>query len=215
MPRSGPHLVVLALGLATLGAGPSEPALTAAGNLGGNLIPAQRLLGAEPPEDVAELLEAGSLVLDRPGDLVRAYVLFERPVERVYELLSATSRQAEFRSELASLERVARTSDGQIDEHHIRIVFVELSYRLRYRLDPERRRIAWELDPEFASAMRRVEGYWELYEMDPSRTLGRFATAVDVSEALPRFLEEAITRKTLPRTLERCRRWVNADGEEP
>jgi hypothetical protein len=211
MPRPGPHLVVLALGLATLGAGSSELGIAA----GGDLLPAQLLLGAEPPELVTQLLEAGSFVLDRPGDLVRAYVVFERPVERVYELLSATSRQAEFRSELASLEMVAQTPDGQIDEHHIRIVFVEVTYRLRYHLDPVRRRIAWELDPDFASEMRRVEGSWELYEMDPSRTLGRFATAVDVSEALPGFLEEAVTRKTLPRTLERCRQWVNADGEEP
>jgi hypothetical protein len=211
MPRPGSQLVVLALGLATLGAGSREPAIAA----DGDLLPAQRLLGAEPPEIVAQLLEEGSLVLDRPGDLVNAYVIFERPVERVYELLSATVRQAEYRSELASLEMVAQTADGQIDEHHIRIVFVKVAYRLRYHLDPARWRIAWELDPDFASAMRRVEGFWELYEMDASRTLGRFATGVDVSEALPEFLEEAVTRKTLPRTLERCRRWVNADGEEP
>ena len=211
MPRPGLHLVAVALGLATLGAGSSEPGIAA----GGDLLPAQVLLGAEPPEVVEELLEAGSLVLDRPGDLVRAYVVFGRPVDRVYQLLSATSRQLEYRSELASLQTVARTPDGQIDEHHIRIVFVEVSYRLRYRLDPERRRIAWELDPDFASPMRRIEGSWELYEMDPSHTLGRFATAVDVGDALPAFLEEAVTRKTLPRTLERCRRWVNADGEEP
>jgi len=44
------------------------------------------------------------------------------------------------------------------------------------------------------------------------RTLGRFATAVDVGDALPAFLQEAVTRRTLARTLERCRRWVNADG---
>jgi hypothetical protein len=173
------------------------------------------LLGGESPELVMELLEAGSLVLDRPGDLVRAYVVFERPVERVYELLSATSRQAEYRSELAFLETVAQTPDGRIDEHHIRIVFMKVAYRLRYHLDPARKRIAWELDPGFVSPMRRIEGFWELYEMDSSRTLGRFATTVDVSEALPEFLEEAVTRKTLPRTLERCRHWVNADGDEP
>jgi hypothetical protein len=91
----------------------------------GDVPRAQALLGAEPPELVATLLERGVLVLDRPGELVRAYVVFERPVERVYELLSATSRQAEFRSELASLETVTDTPDGQIDEHRIRIVFVK------------------------------------------------------------------------------------------
>jgi hypothetical protein len=211
MPRPGPHLGVLVLGLATLGAGSGETSIAA----GGELLPAQMLLGAEPAAVVAELLEEGSLVLDRPGEFVRAYVVFERPVERVYELLSATARQAEYRSELASLETVAQTSEGRIDEHHIRLVFVKVAYRLRYHFDPVRRRIAWKLDPDFESEMRRVEGSWELHAMDSSRTLGRFATAVDVSEAIPEFLEEAITRRTLPRTLDRCREWVNADGEVP
>ncbi len=209
MPRSGPQLLVAALGFATLGAGASGPELRA----GGDTLPAQALLAREPPELVAKLLERGSLVLDRPGDFVQAYVVFERPVDRVYELLSATSRQAEYRNELASLKTVAGTPDGRIDEQRIRIVFVKVTYRLRYHLDPERRRISWELDPDFDSPMRRVEGYWELYEMDASRTLGRFATAVDVSEAIPKFIEEAVTRKTLPGTLERCRGWVNHDGE--
>jgi len=211
MPRSGPQLLVVALAFASLGARASEPEMRA----GGDLLPAQAQLATEPPELVAKLLERGSLLLDRPGDFVHAYVVFERPVDRVYELLSATSRQAEYRSELASLETVARTPDGQIDEHRIRIVFVKVTYRLRYYFDPEGRRISWELDPDFESPMRRVEGYWELFEMDASRTLGRFATAVDVSEALPEFLEEAVTRKTLPGTLESCRGWVNADGEGP
>jgi hypothetical protein len=210
MPRSGPQLLVAALAFAMLGAGASGPEIRA----GGAPLPAQALLATEPPEMVAKLLERGSLVLDRPGDFEQAYVVFERPVDRVYELLSATSRQAEYRSDLASLATVARTPDGQIDEHRIRIVFVKVTYRLRYHLDPERMRISWELDPDFDSPMRRVEGYWELYEMDASRTLGRFATAVDVSEALPEFLEEAVTRRTLRGTLERCRGWVNHDGEE-
>jgi hypothetical protein len=204
-------MLAVAFALACLGAGAAETGVAAAGDL----LPAQVLLGAEPPEVVARLLESGMLVLDRPGEFVHAYVVFDRPVDRVYELLSATSRQLEYRSEIDSLATVARTPEGPIDEHHLRIVFVEVSYRLRYRLDPVRRRIAWELDPDFPGPMRRVEGHWELFEMDAGRTLGRFATAVDVGDALPAFLEEAVTRRTLPRTLERCRRWVNADGARP
>jgi hypothetical protein len=147
--------------------------------------------------------------------MVRAWVLFEKPLDRVYELLAATTRQAEYRGELEGVATVARLPDGHVDEHRIRLLFVAVDYRLRYRLDPERKRIAWELDRSAPTPMRRVEGSWELFAMDASRTLGRLATAVDVGDALPRFLETAITRTTLPRTLERCRRWVDADGVAP
>jgi len=208
MPRPAAHVLAVALALASLGAGASGTGTATAGGL----LPGQIQLGVEPPELVARLLESGMLVLDRPGDFVRAYVVFDRPLDRVYELLSATSRQPEYRSEIDSVATVARTPEGPIDEHHLRIMFLQVSYRLRYRLDPVRSRIAWELDPDSPGPMRRVEGSWELYEMAAGRTLGRFATAVDVGDALPAFLQEAVTRRTLARTLERCRRWVNADG---
>jgi hypothetical protein len=211
MARLGRLLVASILGLVAGGAG--APATDVAA--GGDLLPGNVLLRKEPGELVERLLREKIFVLDEPGEMVRAYVLFDRPVDRVYALLSETARQGEFRSELGGLATVARLPDGHVDEQHIRILFADVSYRLRYRLDPERRRILWRLDPGSEGRMRRVEGSWELYEMDADRTLGRFATLVDVGDALPAFVEEAVTRKTLPRTLERCRRWVDADGAAP
>lgn len=211
MPRPAWHLVVATLGVASVGAGEPEPGIVPAEPPRA----AQVLLASEPPDLVRELFEEGWLMLDRPGDRVQAYVVFDRPADRVYDLLSDTTRQREFRSDLESLSPAGRTPEGPIDEHHIRILFVKLSYRLRYRLDPERRRISWELDPSYPTPMARIEGQWELFEMDESHTLARFATFVDVSEALPDFLEEAATRRTLPGMLRRCRRWVNADGGKP
>ena len=211
MSRLGLILVASVLGTSAVGARAASFEVAA----GGSLLPGQVLLRAEPAAVVRELLEEKLFVLDDAGEMVRAYVLFDRPVDRVFELLSQTARQGEYRSELEGLATVARLPDGHVDQHQIRILFVEMSYRVRYRLEPERRRITWELDPSFPNPMRRVEGSWELYAMDPSHTLARFATAVDVGEALPAFVEGAVTRRTLPRTLERCRLWVNADGVAP
>jgi hypothetical protein len=182
------------------------------GEEGSGLLPGHALLRGEPEAVVETLLQEKLSLLDEPGELVRAYVLFDQPLDRVWELLTQTGRQAEFRSEIEKLVTVAELPDGHVDEHQIRILFVDMSYRLRYRFDPEHWRILWQLDPGSMNRMRRVEGYWELYEMDAEHTLGRFATLVDVGDALPSFVEEAVTRKTLPRTLENCRRWVNSQG---
>jgi uncharacterized protein YndB with AHSA1/START domain len=219
--RLGLILVVSVLGRGAAEARAASPELASSEAAssetapGGGLLPGQVLLRAEPEAVVQELFDEKFLVLGGAGEMVRAYVLFDRPVDRVFELLAATARQGEFRSELEQLATVAQLPDGHVDEHHIRILFVEVDYRLRYRMDRARKWIRWELDPSFENPMRRVEGSWELFAMDATHTLGRFATAVDVGEALPAFLEVAITRRTLPRTLERCRRWVNADGVEP
>ena len=211
MSRLRPILLGSVLGVIAAGARAGSSELAA----GGGLLPGQQLLRAQPESVVRRLLDAKLLVLDEAGEMVRAFVLFDRPVGRVFELLAATDRQGEFRSELEGLATVEQLPDGHVDEHHIRILFVEVGYRLRYRLDPAQQRIHWELDPSFESPMRRIEGSWELFAMDPTHTLGRFSTLVDVGKALPAFLEDAVTRRTLPSTLERCRRWVNADGVLP
>src|SRR5262245_42160506 len=164
------------------------------------------LLRDQPPDWIGRLLEKKVMVLapdaasDASGGMVEAYVLFDRPAARVYELLSATGRQREFRSELASQTTVSRETDGLVEEQHLRILFVDVTYRLRYRLDPVTRRIRWHLDPAFDNDLRRVEGFWELSELDASHTLGRFGTAVDVGNALPAFVEESLTRQSLSGT---------------
>jgi hypothetical protein len=180
------------------------------------------LLRAEPPALVAALLEEKIVLLDGPrgphkhgGGMSHAYVVFEQPAARAFELLADTARQGEYREEIDRLETVARLPDGCIDEHAIRILFVELVYRLRYHVDPVARRIAWQLDATFENPLGGIDGFWEIYELGPSRSLGRFGTSVDVGSALPAWLEEAVTRKNLPNTLEGCRRWVDAGGEAP
>lgn len=221
MVRLGLILLAALLGGIAAEARAAPPALASSGvassgvGLAGGLLPGQALLQAEPEALVRELFDEKVLVLDGAGPMVRAYVVFDRPVDRVFELLAATARQDEYRSELEQLATVAELPEGHVDEHHIRILFVEVAYRLRYRMDRAQKAIHWHLDPGFESPMRRVEGSWELFALDPNQTLGRLATAVDVGEALPAFLEDAITRRTLPRTLDRCRRWVNADGAAP
>jgi hypothetical protein len=91
-------------------------------------------------------------------------------------------------------------------------MFIGIRYRLRNHWDPAHRRISWELDPEFENDLRRVDGSWELFALDASRTLGVLTTKVEVAAGMPSFLQDYVTRKNLPGTLERCRHWVDADG---
>jgi hypothetical protein len=178
------------------------------------------VLAAEPPERVALLLEK-RVVLATNLDAVaargssrvaRGLVIFDQPVERAFQLLAQTSRQGEFRPELARIETVEELPDGSVEEHRLRILFLDIRYRLRNRLDRERRRLLWDLAPGFEHDLARLNGSWELHPLSPGRTLGVMTTRVEVGPAMPAFLEDYATRKNLPATLERCRRWVDGDG---
>jgi hypothetical protein len=194
-----------------LNAAPREAATAAGG--------AADPLANEPPELVARLRAQKLVLLEevRPrspggGDFFVAYVIFEQPLGRVFELLAQPTRQREYRPELEAMVVVARGEDELVVEQRMRVMFVPLVYRLRHRLDREAGRVSWALDPGFENSLRRVEGYWELFELDGDRTLGRFGTLVDVGPALPRSFQDVLTRRTVLRSVESCRRWVDSGG---
>jgi hypothetical protein len=181
------------------------------------LSAAQRLIAAQP-QAVVKRLEDEKLVLlasrdGKPsGDFIEALVIFEQPRSRVMRLLSQTARQREYRPELSGVETLAWSDDGSIDEHRMRVLFVKLRYRVHNHFDFEQGRIWWELDPSSESDLRRLEGFWELYELDEKRTLGRFGTRVDVGPALPTWFQEYATRKNVPATVDHIRLWVDSNG---
>ena len=157
---------------------------------------------------MSEVREEGSL----SGGIIMAFVVFQHPPSRVYRFLSQTARQIEFRPELTSIETLEWVGDGPLDEQRLKILFQRYVYRLQYHLDPEKRIIRWELDPSFDNDLDQIDGYWELYDMDDGRTLGRFGTSIDIGPTVPGFLQDWVTRKNLPATMKRCRLWVDSGG---
>lgn len=200
-----PLLAALAL-LAAAGAGAQGPTPP---------TPAAALLDAQPRELVARLFEKKVVLLETSGasQMVEALVLFQQPRPKTLEMLMQTARQPEFRPELESVREVERMPDGVIEEQRMKIMFVDIVYRLHYTAKPDAARIEWKLDPRFDNSMKEVEGFWELHELDAGNTLARFGTLVNVGPALPGFLQDWATRKNVPQTLERTRRWVDSGGK--
>jgi hypothetical protein len=188
------------------------------------------LLGAQPsaeqvltnePADLAKRLDREKLIVledvssGGSESFVIAYLIFERRREEVIELLRLAERQTEYRPELDSVKTVRKLENGRIDEQHLRILFTEIVYRLRYVDVPGSNRFDWKLDPDFDNDLRRMEGFWELsaYHSDPNRTLARFGSNVDVGPAVPRVIQKGMSRRTVLRYLENCRRWIDSNGE--
>jgi hypothetical protein len=192
--------------------------------------------GAEPPQPdappetaeavlaryslaVVQRLQQDRVVLLAPGEtdgvpdsFVQALVIFSQPRRRTLRLLSQTARQTEFRPELRQVETIEWDDTTALDEHRMAIMFVQIDYRLRTHFDFQRGRIWWELDPTFQNDLEHVEGFWQLYELGPNQTLGRFGTQVQVGAALPVWLQDYATRKNVPQTMEHVRRWVDSGG---
>jgi hypothetical protein len=186
------------------------------------VLVAEAMLDAQPPMIRERLASDGLVVMvtaDDPGtpsaaksSVVIGYVRFHAGLAETYRLLSQTARQIEYRTELKSIETLEQTETGPVDQHRIKILFLRYDYHLQYHLDPEARSLRWELDPDYENDLARVDGSWELFEMQDGDTLGRFTTGVEVADGIPRFVQDYFTRKNLPSTLGNCRRWVNSKG---
>jgi hypothetical protein len=177
---------------------------------------AQALLESQPRGVVEALMEERLVLMN--GDaadkgLVEALVLFARPPEEVWPLLIQRERQMEYRPELTGVEIVKREENALVEEQHLKIAFLKVGYRLNDRFDPATRTLTFELDPSYESPLEHVSGYWELHALDGGRTLARFGTRVNVSSAVPGFLQNGITRKNVPQTLENTRQWIDSGGQ--
>ena len=193
--------------------------ITALFCMGANSNPVSKtaadVLDRQPPE-VLRRLHAKNLARlpgVQDGSLyIGALVLFDQPLHRTLDLLSQSERQSEYLPELKHVETIRRDGAAVIDDHHVRVLFIRIDYRLRTEMDFEAARIWWKLDPTHDNDLRVLEGFWELYEFDDSRTLGVFGTRVVLSPALPAFLQNAATRRNVGRVVERMRLWVNSNG---
>jgi hypothetical protein len=177
---------------------------------------AQALLAGQPRDVVEELMEERLVLMQTDASdrgLVEALVLFSRPPEEVWPLLLQRERQKEYRPELTSVEIVKRDENALVEEQHLKIAFLSVGYRLHDRFDPATRTLTFELDPSYESPLEHVSGYWELHALEGGRTLARFGTRVNVSKAVPGFLQNGITRKNVPETLDNTRQWVDSGGQ--
>ncbi len=75
----------------------------------------EEILAAQPTELVERLNDEKIIVMQEvrekgalSGGLILGFVLFEKPLAQVYDLLSQTERQAEFRPEVTRIETVDR-----------------------------------------------------------------------------------------------------------
>ncbi len=146
------------------------------------------------------------------GGTIRALVIFDVPVERAHELLVQAHRQTEWQPDLSRIETVLSEEAESVHRFEMKMMFMTFDYHLRFAWDAEHGRVQWALDPERESSFDVVEGSWELLPLGEARTLGRFATRIDLGPGLPGWLQDYASRRAVPGTLERCRRWVDSGG---
>jgi hypothetical protein len=170
-------------------------------------------------DDIARL-KKGELVFvkDVNGDqgttkgLVKAAIMFNQPLDKVWDLMTQGWRQEEYLPYLDRSILVKKLPDGDIIENQVKVLIMTLRFFVRGYHYPDRYYVDWKLASGYKNDMKRLQGFWQYYYVDDSHTLGRYGTLTETGFGVPAFVQEFLTKRDLPESLGRVKTWVDSDG---
>jgi ribosome-associated toxin RatA of RatAB toxin-antitoxin module len=159
--------------------------------------------------DEWQALEEGSILLLREDEIHArgdseanhenfASGLIAHSPRRVWTVLTDFEKWPSFMPHITGTQ-VTRTSGTRTWVHQtFRIVFLGMQHTTIYQLDPHFGRLSWSLDPTQRHDLKSSQGRWSLIRAnDGQQTLVRYGTAVDAGRAVPKFVEDMLTRRSL------------------
>jgi hypothetical protein len=175
------------------------------------------LAGLTPEQ--REKLSRGKIILPEsvvktPGGktLIEAALVFDKPPEEVWELLSKSEDQVKY---LGNIKEAKVISGGPAEnniEFKVKILIKTFVYRQIHRFDKENLYFYWILDPDFRSDLKELNGYWRFYPFGSGKTLGRYGSRLLLRFFVPNSIQTALTREELPKALQSLREYVNSGG---
>lgn len=180
----------------------------------------QKALEGLNPTDITDLEHGRIVVLKQDSgegknkkSLIKASLVFNQPIDKVWVLLKQTDRQKEYLPHLKEAQLIKANNEGNITQFMLKIMFFNVRYRVDHKFENNKYRLTWHLDPNYKNDIKELYGYYQLYKIDGTHTLARYGSRVDVGLLIPTFIEEALTRKDLPTALGNVKKWIDSDGK--
>ena len=171
------------------------------------------------PAQIAQIKKGQIVLLDQDTSggsnqsrFIRAAILFNQPIEKVWPLFRKTENQARYLPDLDSNTLVRRDAKGDLVDFHVVMAGIHIDYRIHHVYDDANCKLTWSLDPTFDNDMKRVDGYWFLYKNDATHTLARYGTQVQVASFIPDFIMKRLTKSNLPVNLEAVKKYIESGG---
>ncbi|MCL4477654.1 MAG: hypothetical protein M1381_00935 [Deltaproteobacteria bacterium] len=166
-------------------------------------------------------LEAGEIVIlkqdskseNRNKSLIKASLVINKPIEKVWRLIKCTECQAQYIPDLEESNLVNSYKNGNTVAFTVKALFFTIRYRVNHYFQDNDYRLTWKLDKSYKHDIKDLYGYWQFYKIDDDHTLARYGSKLDVGSFVPEFVENYLTRKDLPKALHAVKKWIESDGK--
>ena len=166
------------------------------------------------PEQIKKL-QAGEVVMTSSPEVtpdghsvIAAVVLFKVPVERAWEILSATDRQIDYLEEIKDLRVVEEGEDFNRTEFEVKVMGQKVRYTVIHHFLPEFYYLWWELDKKAPHDLKALSGFWRLYPAGEGKTIGRYGSRVVPAFPVPASIRTWLFKNSVRSSLEKVKAYV-------
>lgn len=131
-------------------------------------------------------------------EVVASGILPQRPAD-VWATLLDFAAWSRWMPNSADATMRERRGDEVWLSRRIDVLWTSVRYGVVWTLAPALGLARWRLDPSVPHDIADTRGYWQLTPLEGGRaTLVRYQAAIDSGRAVPRLVEETLTRRSLP-----------------
>jgi hypothetical protein len=145
------------------------------------------------------------------GDgLLRAVIVFQRPRDEVFAVLTQPSQQKHYLPNVKKSEPVMpRIAEGEATDIEVAFLFT-FKFRTQHWYYPETHRIEWALDTSKPGSLSGQSGYFQLYALDETTTIAEYGTRVQFKDGFVNFIRGLGERGGVADALVATRKHVHA-----
>ncbi|PKL74108.1 MAG: hypothetical protein CVV27_22185 [Candidatus Melainabacteria bacterium HGW-Melainabacteria-1] len=168
--------------------------------------------------DQKKQLEAGKTVFSTVGsvaksdsELIYAAIVFNKPIEETWRLISKTEDQIRYLSDIDDLKIIRKSGATDNIEFTVSAGPFSKTYRVIHRFSPDKMGFEWGLDPSFDNDLQKLTGFWRFYRFGDGKTLARYGSNVSI-RGVPSWVESMFKKKGISQALGQVKKYVDSGG---
>ncbi len=169
------------------------------------------------PGQIEKLKDGGVVILNSPEDLfgrkmIVTAIIMNQDIDTVWNLLTQPWRQEEYQRGLETSKLVEKWDGGNRVDFQVKVMTVEIKYRMIHTNEKEKYFIHWRLDPDYDNEMKEAMGFFRLYWIDENHTLVRYGTVAESKFLIPPKIQTFILKQSIPDAFNAVKEWVDSGG---
>lgn len=148
---------------------------------------------------------------DKESSIIEAAIIFNKPPEEVWDMLSKTEEQIKYLKEVNKIKLIDSNGNTDTMWFQLKIMLFSIRYQINHHYNSESLYFYWSLDPTYKSDFRELKGFWKFYPYKNNKTFARYGSLVSF-KFLPVWLQDVLKKKGIEKALKSVKCYVDSGG---